>query len=527
MKKIIYSIVASAMLFSFASCADMMDLKSPDQLTQDNYFRDQNDAMATLASAYCYIGNPEMYYGEHKWVPEEYRTDLLTPGTDAFQYGDWISISNFTAANSNSVVNGIWSKAYRGIHCTNRTLEGTPRVPEGKIDESERNAIIAEARFLRAYYHFYLQMNFKNIILRDKAVAGVSDVAKPLSKRADSWNFIIEEFRKAAEGGMKTSHPASELGRATRNTAYAYMGYAMVNRAYETASEGFGQPDQTMLKAAITEAFDKIEGASLESNFRSLFDGSNQFSSESIFERAFTQVTDGGFQLMTVQHQWILAKSLDGFDEMVPTKKLIDIFEKEKNDQGGLDKRGIATLIWDTEYFNTPGNFPYEYEVTVDGVVTKKWATFKEVFEKDKRNPKGSFYKFVSSNRADIYTEKTPTSLKEDVPSVNISLMRYANVLLLKAECLAQTGDAAGAFAIVNEIRATHGGMPATKETDAMAAIEHERVMEFTIEDSRFYDLRRWGKLQTAFVGTDRTFAPGAEFYPLPNVESDNNPSAR
>lgn len=528
MKKIIYSIIASAVLFSFQSCADLMDLKSPDQLSQDNYFRSEDDALATLAAAYSYVGNPEYYYGEHKWVPEEFRTDLITPGTDAAQYGDWISIYNFNTNDQNAIVAGIWQKAYSGILCTNRTLEGTPKVPEDMITEAQRATIMAEARFLRAYYHFYLQMNFKNIIIRDKAPSGVGDVGKPLASRSEAWDFIIHEFKDAAENGLLPSQPASAAGRATKNAAYAFMGYAMVNRAYETAAEGFGAPDQQMLKDAVTMAFDKIEGASLVADYRSLFDGSNHFSSESIFERPFTAITDGGYQLMTVQHQWILSKQLGGFDEMIPTTKLINFFEKERTADGGYDKRALATLIWKNNYYNTAGNFPYKYTVMEGETEVEKWSTFDEAFEKDKRVPTGSFWKFVSSSRNDIYSPSKPTSLIENVPSVNISLMRYANVLLMKAECLAQTGDAPGAFAIINEIRATHGGMPATTETDVMKAIEHERVLEFTIEDSRFYDLRRWGRLaELTDAESNRTFSAGQEFYPTPAQEKNTNPGIK
>ncbi|MEG1866691.1 MAG: RagB/SusD family nutrient uptake outer membrane protein, partial [Bacteroides sp.] len=109
----------------------------------------------------------------------------------------------------------------------------------------------------------------------------------------------------------------------------------------------------------------------------------------------------------------------------------------------------------------------------------------------------------------------------------NIPLMRYANVLLMKAEALNELGQTAQAIPLINEVRSVHGAMPAMKGStpaDVKAQIEHERILEFPLENYRFYDLRRWGKAQEALTAAGRRFdAEKHSFYPTPLIELNAN----
>ena len=107
----------------------------------------------------------------------------------------------------------------------------------------------------------------------------------------------------------------------------------------------------------------------------------------------------------------------------------------------------------------------------------------------------------------------------------NIPLMRYANVLLMKAEILNKQGHPELAIPIINEIRAKHGNMPAmtgTTQSEVQAQIEHERIIEFPLESYRWYDLRRWGKLE-ATLSSRGFVADRHSFYPIPLWEINAN----
>ena len=110
----------------------------------------------------------------------------------------------------------------------------------------------------------------------------------------------------------------------------------------------------------------------------------------------------------------------------------------------------------------------------------------------------------------------------------NMPLMRYANVLLMKAEVYNEQGHPEKAIPLINEVRSVHGKLPAMTGSDQAAVkaqIEHERLVEFTLENSRFYDLRRWGKLDEAMKADGRTgfSAPTHSILPLPPMEIQPN----
>ena len=106
--------------------------------------------------------------------------------------------------------------------------------------------------------------------------------------------------------------------------------------------------------------------------------------------------------------------------------------------------------------------------------------------------------------------------------------MRYANVLLMKAEALNNLGESAKAIKLINEVRKVHGNMPpmqGTTQSEVQSQIEHERAMEFPLENLRFYDLRRWGKLGVVLKADGRTNFDEAtkSFYPVPQTEINSN----
>ena len=111
---------------------------------------------------------------------------------------------------------------------------------------------------------------------------------------------------------------------------------------------------------------------------------------------------------------------------------------------------------------------------------------------------------------------------------VNVVLMRYADVLLMYAEALNETGGTPEAITYINRIRATHGDMPAitvTSKEDVKTQIIHERTMELTLESVRFFDLRRWGMLDDAMQAVGRTGFSAAQhsYLPVPLSEIQAN----
>lgn len=486
----------------FSSCDDFLSVESPDQLTSSTFWRNQSDAEAGLSAAYSQL---EYYintwdFAEIKWPVEAYREDIVEMGNDARNYPNWVELYNFTYTNGNAQVSNYWWNNYKGVSFSNQVIEKVGEISDEKLDSKVREQIVNEAHFLRAYYHIKLILNFKDIIVGDKYITKQEDLSKPLSDRADAWDFIIEDLKKATN--LPASHDVENVGRATKGAAYSYLGLAYLTRAYEEP----GKKDE-YLKQAV-QALDEVKGYSLVKNFSSMFDSSNKNSSESIFELQTSMSTANGADYRTQLHRWIGVSELWGWDEILPNQNLMDAYMKEGEiaTTGRYDSRLYETVFFQCDYYNDGTGRVYGWDYNDwfrndDGPYNR--PAFRKFMPTD--------YEALSNNRC----------------AINIPLMRYANVMLMKAEAYNELGQTDKAIPLINEVRNVHGDMPAmtgTSQADVRAQIEHERMIEFPLENWRWYDLRRWGKLREALAVVGRTVdVEKNAFYPVPLTELNSN----
>ena len=513
MKKIIY---ITMLLFAgvLVSCSDFLTEKSPDQLTSDSFWRDQEDAESGIAAAYSQLEYSinTWDFAEVKWPVEAYREDIVVLGNDAMNYPNWVELANFSYTNGNSQFSSYWWNNYKGISFSNQVLEKTAVIAEGKIDETIRKQIINEAHFLRAYYHLKVILNWEDIIVHDKYITSQEDLSKPLTPRADAWEFIISDLMAATE--LPQAYDTDNVGRATSGAAYAYLGLAYLTCAYEQPSR-----KAELLDKAI-KAFDQVKGYELVKNFRGMFSGENKNSKESIFELQFSMGTANGADYRTQAHKWIACSELGGWDEILPSKILVDAFQSEGMiaTTGFYDSRFAQTMFCKLDYFNDGTGKVYGYD-------------YKDLFKRDEVDSQGNPTGKVVYYDRPVFHKLLPGTLEgltANYSAVNVPLMRYANVLLMKAEALNELGKSAEAIPLINQVRDIHGDMPPMKgssQEEVRKQIEHERMIEFPLENWRWYDLRRWGKLGEAMKKAGR---PGFQldkhaFYPIPLTEINAN----
>lgn len=512
MKKLIY-LVSICLAMSFTSCEDFLSVSSPDELTTGNFWRNESDAQSGLAAAYSQLYHGDTYAtSEVRWPVEAYRTDLYNLGKDASNYDQWVALYNFTYTNGNTQFSYYYQDLYRGINFANQVLANVPDIPESNIDETTRNSILNEAHFLRGYYHMMLLLNWEKIIIRDEYIDESSKLNRPLSERTTCWDFIIEELKYATS--LPDKRTDDQTGRATSGTAYSYLGFAYLTRAYEETAQ-----KETFLNEAL-QAFNHVEtkGYSLVSGDQliGMFNGTNKNCSESIFEIQYSKSEANGAVHYSFLNQWIGASELGGYDEIIPSNFLMEEFQREGIKEDGLyDDRLYNTIYFDCEYFN-------------DGTGKVLGKEYKDLFcEFDAKT--GEKIPGTEYNRPIFRKFTSPTQAEmQDACAINIPLMRYANVLLMKAEVLNEQSHPEQAIPLINEIRKVHGNMPAMEGTtydEVKKQIEHERILEFPLESYRWYDLRRWGKIESALQNVGRTgFDSSKEFYPIPKWELDANP---
>lgn len=499
MKKYIYRLIAFLTIaVSVASCDDFLTVNSPDQLTSETFWRDESDAQAGIAAAYSQL---EYYidvweFAEVKWPVEAYREDIVEMGNDARNYPNWVDLYNFTYTNGNAQISSYWWNNYKGISFANQVIEKVAAIGDEHISPTIREQIVNEAHFLRAYYHIKLILNWKEIVVGDKYITSQADLSRPLSSRTNAWDFIIGDLKKATS--LPASHDAENIGRATQGAAYSYLGLAYLTRAYEEPEK------KTEFLSSALDALNKVQGYELVKKFSSMFDASNKNSKESVFELQTSMSTANGANYRTQLHRWIGVEELWGWDEILPNRNLMNAFKKEGETAttGRYDSRLYETIFFQSDYFNdgTGKVYGFDYDHWFDG---KDRPAFRKFMPTD--------YAALSSNRC----------------AINIPLMRYANVLLMKAEVYNEQGQPGQAIPLINQVRSVHGDMPpmtGTTQEAVRAQIEHERMIEFPLENWRWYDLRRWGKLKESLAAVGRTLdVEKNAFYPIPLTELNSN----
>ena len=499
--KNIYNIITVLCIFTLVGCSnDFLEQQSPDQLNSSTFWRNKADAEAGLSSTYAYLeGAVEEYaFPEVKWPVEAYREDICKLGSDALNYQNWVELADFTYTNGNSQITSYWKLNYRGISNANQVIAKVGEMPTSAISDAEKNQIIAEARFLRAYYHLKLILNWEKIKLRTKYITNQNEISLPLAERAETWNFIVSELKAVADV-LPAAQPADKVGRATSGAANSYLGFAYLTRAYEETAD-----KQTHLTESV-KALDKVQGYELVKDYVSLFNGTNKNSTESIFELQFSENTSNGAFYRTALHFWMGASELGGWDEILPTDMLMNEFKKEGKiaTTGNYDSRLYGNIFFKDPYFNDASN-PRIFGETYDA---KFGIANKPVFRK--------------------YLPPTQDQMDTEFLGLNVPLMRYSNVLLMKAEALNELQRSAEAIPLINLVRARADmpGMIGITYNAVKAQIEHERMIEFPLENFRFYDLRRWGKTKSALDAVGRTGFDAAKnnFYPVPLTEVQNN----
>ncbi len=516
-----YIVLAFLLVGTMVACdEDQLIQESPDQLNSDNFYRNQEDAEGAVSAAYSQLECATEYwsFAEVKFVVDNYRSDLTQYGKDAANYPNWTDIANFTNEFGNTQVTTYWERHYRGVNYANQVITFVGAMEDEKISPAIRAELVAEGRFLRAFYHLKLVLNFEEIIVRDKVSTSVGEAAQGLSPRVEAWDHIIADF-KAAAAGLPAKRNAENIGRVTKGAAVAFAAKCLLFRSGEEAA------NKTAYLNEAKDLFnDVVESGNynfaLESNFPSMFDGTNENSSESLFELQLSPVTAGGAYYKFPSHRFLRVSDLGGWDEIRAADNLLSIMTKEGTTSldGGYDKRVVGSLIFDDPAYNDAANVPFfEYTWTYlcNGFQSGNWD---ETRRDEVDYTDVTFRKYLPANG----------EFWENQSSVNIPLLRYADVLLMYAEVLNELNEPGAALNWINEVRLTHGNMPALSGLDQQGVrdqIEFERIMEFTMEGARFFDLRRWGKLESAMQAAGREYFRLDEhaFFPVPQKEIISN----
>jgi hypothetical protein len=412
------------------------------------------------------------------WIGEIASDNSIAGGESVNDSQGLHQIDNMTHGGVNNELRNIMRWNYTGITRVNYIMEN-----KDNIDFPEKQHVLAEARFLRAYYYFELVKFFGDVPLIIDKRLGIDEAQQlPRTPKAEIYAQIEEDLQFA----ISVLNPvAAQKGRATKGAAQALLGKAYLY--------------QDKFSEAAT-LLDEVRNSGLYSlipNYGDLFSVSNENNTETVFDVQYTGLEGGGYGCLIC----LEGNAAPGF-------------------QGIRQYNG--PIYGDGNSYNLPTQELYNAFSPID---PRRGHTILDIeaFIAAQPDPSSITYAIGAGGHTGYYNNKYIKRQGEiglpdnDLTSpVNYRVIRYADVLLMAAEAHFHLGNNSLAQQLVNQVRVRAGvpGIPVQSLND----IYKERRFELSGEGHRFFDLVRTGQAAQFITG----FIPGKhELFPIPQVEID------
>jgi len=471
-------------LVSLSSCEKFLTEDLKGTFSTETYYQNENQALQGINGVYNAIAftNPD----NAMWVFGAVASDDAVKGGNPGDQAEISYIDDFTADANNGIIVNYWTFAYEAIARANNVIAMVPQVT---MDETLKNRIIGEAKFIRGYSYFNLVNVFGKVPLKLLPQTSQETIHIPLSEVNVIYQQIEKDLTEAA-ATLPESYSSTDKGRVTKGAALGMLGkVCLYQEKWTDAINYFHQVENLGLYGLLDNYGD---------NFKLAFENSK----ESIFEiQHLAGQSPGQGNSM---NQWFAPPGEGGYYFNAPTQSLADAFEKTSEEV--YDPRIDASIGRDGQPWLNGDLFSAGWSPT--GYLTKKH-----------QQP----------------LSEISSSLKGD-GDLNYIYLRYADVLLMKAEAFAQSGSADSAKANLNKVRlrarnSYNGTPPAdllpeieTSDINLLKeAIRKERRVELAQEFHRFFDLMRWGKaIAEPALGPDFSYEAN-RYFPLPQAEIDAN----
>lgn len=566
MKKYILMLVAAGMM---SGCYDL-DQYPHDQLNSGSFWQTEDHAYQAMVSMYGDLRN-ENAFGAY------YDNDAL--GEIAMDYNNWLmpSIIKGTYTDRTGTIQSRWQTSYDGIFRANLLLQNIDNVD---ISEEEKSVYKGEAYFIRSLFYFLLLDYYGGVPLYDETTIVSNefmDMQKPRSSVEETRQFILDDLERAISV-LPVSWDANNYGRATRGAAVALRGKVKLYAGdYTGAAADFEE--------IVNDPSGRGYGYKLNDSYPELFTVEGENCAEMIFTIQAISGTNQEYGMAYPIRLGTRATYGSCWNNCMPTDILADMYEN----------RDGSKFSWEDYFPGITGNREMQDQVfaatlSEDG---KSVAQYPAELEKiraayENRDPRleqtlitpySTYLGYNTVTNSENPVEYVLASgvnesngfirdnlghynyyWRKFVPEGNMGgqlddrshspvdfpLIRYADVLLMLAECYNETDRQDEAIALINQVRqrpstnmpALNSGpawLEAHSKEEVFDRIVQERAVELACEGHRFSDLRRWGmceeKLNFEYddirgnVRYTRVFAERDYLWPVPAVEFERNPN--
>ena len=529
MKKKYLSLLA-ACSFLFAGCSDFLDM-NPNGILDEESVSGVEQLDKLVISAYSMLGNDHYDIPFNLWPYGNVRSDdAYKGGRDESDIQDF----HFYETSSNITANfgepdGLWYNCYIAISRANNALRSLNNVSEQ--DFPNKKIRIGECRFIRGHFYFLLKVLFKSIPYIDETVAieDYGTISNIALSNDELWQKIADDF-KAAYDNLPESQ-GTDVGRANKYSAAAYLAKTYLYKAYrQDEKHNVTEINAEDLKQVLTFSNEVMSSDyGLEDDFAYNFlPGSYENGKESLF--AIQHSTDDGTLYGRLNFSDALnvpMKFSGSCDFQKPSQNLVNAYKTvnglpEFSDYNKADYNANTNKV-DPRLYHTvalPG-VPYKYDKK--NIFDESWTRNKAVY---------GLYSSLKENVA----LNDPSSVLIDPFRANTKnkiVIRYADVVLMRAEALIELDREKEALPLINEIRErakkSTGLIDYAENVDialyvdnvncnwtkpyAREALRWERRLELAMESQRFFDLVRWGIADSVINTFYKEEAPKRTYY--------------
>jgi len=461
MKKYIYHplVIIALVILSNGCSKDFLDRAPLDREVSTNFYQTEEDAMMALTAVYDVLGydeTPGVSWAPFLTVSDMLSDDAFAGGSDPNDGMDENELNTFDIPTTNLLVRAIWIKNYIGIYRANLLLE---KIDQIDASDEFKARIIAECKFLRAYFHFEQVRFFENIPLLTATIKGPSEYNQDQDSPEEVYNQIALDLVESGEV-LSAVIPSDERGRISKWASKALLArvYLFYHGVYNAdLKAGDMTVDQSVVLAYLEDLIAN-SGHDLLADYSENFKLAGEYGIESVFEISHGDTPPwwdwgyvrGGEGNLAAQMQ---GPRVTGSDNWNRGWSFGTISQKLVDDMGD-DPRLAFTVLKEEEL---DGTLSKGYQHT--GYFSKKYSSDAEHWGSD-----GQF----ELNR-----------------TCNLRVIRFSDVLLMAAEL-----GSPNAQVYMNRVRARVGlgSIPATLDN-----ILKERRLELSLEGIRYFDVIRRG----------------------------------
>lgn len=507
-KFLLTAFMLGAILFTLNGCnEENLEIVNPNTVAQDAFFSSESDFRLAVNGMIHPI-TAVLFWGRIVHTGPLLRSDAFNVVPNDVN----TVMSNLTGAPGGRWSADMFPQLYQTIRRANTIIEEANEevLPQG----SARNEILGQAYYMRAFAHWYAAAFWGNvpIVLN---VATTDEERFPFqSTQQEVFNAVVSDLGMAAEMLPETWAEA-DLGRATRGAALALRGKTQLYLG------NFTEAATDLQLVVDSGVYDLLPAARYAENFGS---GDTENNSESVFELQFSPQdnfvwgADAPQTGSQTNFHIDYASPLEALDMgHFINPHILDAFETNND----IVRRN-ATIAFDYPGAIGYGNLPFLEDFTI--IDTPESAIIDDLENAANRGVEALFTRKYSGMDSGLTREEIPGF--GQILGNNWRIIRYADVLLMLAEALNETGNQGAAVAVINEVRvrALIDPIAIGSQSEVFDAIVEERIMELTGEGHRFLDLVRWN-LAEEVLGQGSTIANGEHPNSLGGVSSVFTPN--